>query len=206
MSDVAKRVIGYVIAGAIAAFLVSWTFGRIEGLLGINDTRITAASDSALARHPWRDRFRDSLAAVQASFHDSADRLASTALTLSSNLDQTQRRLDSLERAGHPASAADWRLLAAGYRLADSGHAAAYQACRWEVTECARRAQDAEQEADSLARQLHAQTGIRPRRCAIDAGVSVLVGKVWPFRGPPDLGTAAGASLGLSCQVFRLPF
>lgn len=185
-----QRVCGYVLAGAIAAALLFWIFGRIDGWLTARDQEITRASQAQLALHPALVRWRAKIRALEQLHARDAARLAIAGDSLM-RLAQAADSADSARAvaAGQPVPApSPWRT------VADSNRAA-YEHCSVAYRSCERRAASAEAEADSLVRRLAAQLTVKPKRCWLAIGGGVAIGH----------GTAWGATLSASCGLVRIP-
>lgn len=175
-----KRLVGYVVAAALALAVVMYVLHQVEQFFLPNrDAEITRASHAQLKVHAGLVRYR-------------------------AQLRQAERA--GLAQVARDSAAADSlrRLLASGLRtdtvrilfeIARRDSSAA-RGCSLVVMQCQARAESAEREAAALHRQLGEQVTVRDHRCGIFAGV-----------GPVDLqfdrwrGTAA-----LGCRVLRLPF
>lgn len=200
MSELGGRLIAYLVAGAIAAFLLIYGFGRLDAALGAKDAATTAASIQLLAAHAPLKRFRDSLGRVETSGIRNYQRLAGVASDLRRELDSVAG--DTLDST----TPVDWKALALGYRRVADTAAAATKACSIVVLTCRQRAANAEAEAARLTKQLDAQTKVRDHPCGVDVTFSVLVGKVFTFAGQSGAGGGYGLTAGVGCRVLRIPF
>lgn len=187
---VRARITSQLVAGAIAAALLFWVFGKIDGYLSTRDAEITAASRAQLALHPALVRWRAKLRALE----QEKARLGSRLAAAGDSLTTLAQRADSADSAraraaGQPPPApSPWRA------VADSNRAA-YASCVIAYRSCEARAASAEAEADSLTRRLEAQLTVKPKRCWLAVGGGVAAGQ----------GTAWGATLSASCGLVRIP-
>jgi len=169
------RVTGYIVAGAIAAALLFWTFGRISAFLGHQDAMITEASRAQLKVHATLVRQRQQLLALERRFatQASASRTAADSLR---RLLATGQRVDTVqvlvEIATRDSSAAE--------------------SCGRALVTCQARAASAEAEADSLHKRLTDQVTVRDRRCGLFGGVGTAAG--WK--------AGAGLTLGVGCRLW----
>ena len=147
------RVVGYLVAGAIAVGLLFYVFGRIDQLLASRDAEITHGSKALLAMHAARVRERVKLAAIEQRLGHAVagERAAADSLR---RLLATGQRVDTVqvlhEIATHDSSAA--------------------RGCSLVVLACQRRAESAEREAADYHRQLTEQVTVRDHRCGIWLG------------------------------------
>lgn len=203
MKELWVRLAAYCVAGAIALALMFYGLGQLEALFGGKDEATTAASNRRVAAHPVIRRLEDSLEAIEKKGRIRYAALQATAVGLRRQLDSAAA--DTLDTSSSRPGP-DWKAIALGWRaVADTADSAA-RTCSVVALTCAQRAAKAEAESDSLARQLQAQTKVRDHPCGVSAGVGVLAGWVSTFGGSSGLGTGAGATLDLSCHLFRLPF
>lgn len=176
MTDVGRRIVGYLIAGAIALAIVLYVSGKIDGWLGRHDAEIVAQSRAAVAIHPKLVAWRAKLRAIETT-HAAAGRHA-LAWADSSN-----------KALPPPATSID----SARQLVADSGRSAA-RSCFIALRACQQRAESAEAEADTLALQLEAQLTVRSHRCGLNLG------------GGPAIGAKGFdwvVTLSVGCQVVR---
>lgn len=170
---VGNRITLYIVAGAIVASLMFYAFGRIDAILGVHDAAIVASSREALKLHPVLVAQRAKLRRIEGRWVLAVDSLTRLA-----------QRADSADSAAAVAAGkpipppSPWRPVAQG--------------CSIIRITCEQRAQNAENEAESLTKQLKAQVTVRDRRCGIFAGAGVSGG--WK--------AGAGATLGLGCRLF----
>lgn len=185
-----SRITGQLVAGAIAATLIVYVFGRISALQDAEGALITQASQAQLGLHRGLVRWRDKLHKIEREKWRLASRLAA----VGDSLTRLAERADSADSAqavaaGQPVPApSPWRA------VADSNRAA-YQGCSLAYRSCEQRASSAEAEADSLAQRLEDQLTVKPKRCWIALGGGVAVGQ----------GYAWGATFGASCGLLRIP-
>lgn len=172
------RIPAYLVAGAIAAALLFWTFGKIDELFAIQDAEITEASRAQLSLHPALKRWRAKLAAAEqhnqqlaGQAHGLANELRA-ALTRGSRVDTVQVLVEIARE--------------------DS---TSFAQCSVALLSCQQRAASAEHEADSLATRLEAQLRVKPKRCWVAIGAGVAAGQ----------GTAMGATFSVSCGILRVP-
>lgn len=187
---VPARITSQLVAGAIAAALLLWTFGKIDSWQSARDQVITEASRAQLALHDGLVRFRDKVHQLERARMQLAGRLAAAGDSLT-RLAQAADSADSARAvaAGQPIPApSPWRA------VADSNRAA-YQGCSLAYRSCAQRAASAEAEADSLAHRLEDQLKVKPHRCWVAIGGGVAAGQ----------GTALGVTFGASCGLVRIP-
>lgn len=170
---VSGRILVYLVAGGIAAALLFYAFGRIDAILGMHDAAIVAASRRQLELHPKLVAQRAKLRQLEQHWARLVDSLA--------HLAQQADSADSAAAvaAGNPLPVpSPWRAVAHG--------------CSIIRITCEQRAQNAETEAERLAKQLGRQVTVHDRRCGFFAGAGVSAG--WKV--------AAGATLGLGCRLF----
>jgi len=175
---VKQRIPAYLVAGAIAAVLLFWIFGRIDGFLSARDSLITEASQAQLALHPALLRWRAKLAAAEQ--HN--QQLAITAHGLANELRAALARGTRIDTV---------QVLVEIARQDSTSFAQ----CSVALLSCQQRASSAEHEADSLATRLEAQLRVKPKRCWVAIGAGVAAGQ----------GTALGATFGVSCGLMRIP-
>ena len=172
------RIPAYLVAGAIAAALLFWVFGRIDGWLSARDAAITQASRAQLQLHDGLKRWRAKLQAAEQRNQQSAAVAHSLASQLRAALARGER-VDTVKVLGEIARQ-------------DS---TAYAQCSVALLSCQQRATNAEREADSLAHRLEDQLKVKPKRCWFAIGAGVAAGQ----------GTALGATFSASCGLVRIP-
>jgi hypothetical protein len=179
-----QRVTGLLLAGAIAAALLFYAFGKVDSWLGRRDADTTARSSELVRLHAGNQRWRAKLEAAERRRQADAARAAQSADALRLALARGER-VDTVKVLQEIATQ-------------DS---TAYAKCAVVVLTCQQRATHAEQEADRLATQLHAQMQVRDHRCGIYAGVGPAVF----LEGAAPGARALAANLSLGCRLLRLP-
>lgn len=147
------RIVSELIAGGIAAALLFYGFGRLDGVLGAHDAAITANSEAQLALHPALLRWRAKLAAAES-------RLAALGAL-------SHRQADALRQALATGQRVDTVVVLQDIARQDS---TAYARCSLALTACEQRAASADQEADSLTARLTAQLRVHDRRWGLFVG------------------------------------
>jgi hypothetical protein len=179
-----NRIVGILLAGAIAIGLVFYVFGKIDALVGLHDAQVSDSSRALVNIHKSVVAYRVKLAAAEqrqsvlaAAAHSRGDSLRA-ALARGVRVDTVKVR----EEIAHEDSTA-------------------YAACSVAFLTCQQRAANAEAEAGRLHDQLARQLTVRDHRCGLYVGVGPTVyadsgqvrGHVW----------AANVSVG--CRILRVP-
>lgn len=177
MTDVAKRCIGYVLAGLIALGFVLYVFRQIDGYFGGNADRATTVASTAMVKlHLSQARLRAHLLQVERD----KQAVSSAATALADAL------RDSAPEARSPDAIA-WKAIADTTRI---GAAACFQA----LMACQARAENAEIEAANAIAQLGQQVKVRDHPWGVWLGGGIGTGGKWE------------AMIGFGRRVLRLPW
>lgn len=174
-----KRIVAYLVAGAIAVALLFYVFGRIDALMSARDQVISDSSRALLRIHGQLVKYRERLRVVERA----NQQLAGVA----------HRRADSLRAALAAGTRVDTVTVLGEIATADSS---AFARCSVALLACGQRADSAEAEAGRLHAQLARQLTVRPRRCGVSVGLGASAGQ----------GVGAGATIVVGCQVLRFPW
>lgn len=181
--NTAQRISSYLVAGAIAAALLFYAFGKVDGWLSRGDRETTAQSAALLELVKAHARFRAKMAAAAkrqsvaaAAAHDSANALR-------------------LGIAHLPVDERPARILV---QIA-SRDSSAYAKCSVVVIDCERRASLAEADNRQLSDQLARQMKVKDHRCGIFAGYGVVA------YNDSTAHARFAWQVGVGCRLSRLP-
>jgi hypothetical protein len=181
--NTAQRISSYLVAGAIAAALLFYAFGKVDSWLGRGDKETTAQSAALVQLVKAHARFRAKLAAAAkrqsvaaAAAHDSANALRASIAAL-------------------PIEERPPRILV---QIA-SRDSSAYAKCSVVVLDCERRASLAEADNRQLADQLRAQMKVKDHRCGIFVGYGVVA------YNDSTAHARFAWQVGVGCRLSRLP-
>lgn len=185
MPKLGWRILGLVMAGAIALVLLLVAARTVDGWFGgTADAATTAQSNAAIALHGSLVKIRAHLQTVEVAKAAAGRR--------------TVRWADSARRIQtSPLTHSDTVWMA----IADSTRVGA-AACFIALAACQQRAESAELEAARLTTQLHAQVGVRHHPCGVTLGLGSTVGVTTAG----GLGAAAGLTVLVGCQLVRSPW
>ncbi len=178
MKALTGRLLGYVVAGAIAAALIFWTFGKITALYDLHDRLTTEASKAALVAHPALVRLRAKMLVLQQRAQAASASEHATA--------------DSLRRLLSTGQRTDTVTLLREIAVHDS---TAVRRCEAAVLACEARAASAIAEADTLSRRLTAQLKVRDYPWGVTVGFGAAAGH----------GVAWGATIAVTRRILRIP-
>lgn len=179
-----QRVSGYVVAGAIAAALLFYAFGKVDSWLGRHDAETTAQSAALLKVIKANVRFRAKMAAAEHVLRDSAAATHADANTL---------------RASVAALPIEQRPLKILVQIA-SKDSTAYAKCSVVVSSCEARASLAEYDVGQLRFQLAEQMKVKDHRCGIFIGYGLAAYNA------PNATARTAWELGAGCRLLRIPF
>lgn len=187
MTDVAKRCLGYVVAGAIALALLLVVARKVDGWLGgTADAATTAISKNQVKLHASQVKIRAHLRAVQAANQHVMDSLVARGRAA-----EATNAFDTTDYA----AAMRWKGIALFYK-------AAADACPAIVRACDAGAASGASEADTLTGALTDQIRVRNHPCGVTLGLGATVGVTTAG----GLGMAGGLTLLVGCQLVRSPW
>lgn len=181
---VSVRVSGYLVAGAVAAGLLFYSFGKLDAWLGRHDAEVTAHSAALLKIHAAGVRFRARMERAEHVVRDSA---------VAAHADANALRLSV---AALPIEQRPPRILV---QIA-SKDSTAYAKCSIALSACEIRAQMAEADNRQLSDQLREQMKVHDHRCGLFVGYGVVAYNDSTAR------ARFAWQLGVGCRITRLPF
>jgi DNA-directed RNA polymerase subunit L len=180
-----ERIVGLLLAGAIAAALLGYVFGKIDAFLSARDQIVTDSSRAMLKIHGASVRLSEQLRAAERRNQQLAGEAHGLANELRAALARGER-VDTVQVLVEIARQ-------------DS---TSYAKCSVALLTCQQRADSAEREAGRLAKQLERQLTVRDHRCGIFAGV----GPTLYADGGEMRGRLLAVNLSLGCRISRLPW